>query len=803
MKRALPPKYLSVESFNDCLVQHSLGTSTHLCFPLTKLDACSAASWQELANLYSGASAPPEKQLTGLPPAYLSIPGHQDCLQIQSPPGASHTEYCLPQTKPENCVQGSWDDLQDAFQGNACEDERDEIILGGLDSITPAYLSVPNFQDCLNIQYQESHEEYCIPEKKPYNCHDDSWSQLTNVFQGDCAPQGFQDVAGYDLCLVPDQGSPFGWCKPNSKPDECLQESWQELASKFEGEHCRPEKIQISQDLGATPPSYLVYPDYKDCLSTHEFSSHQELCLPRSKPAGCKVSTWINIRKVFEGIGCPNAGMPGSNGGAPAYLSVPNFEQCLGSHQASPSHQERCLPPSRPQECVQGSWDDLQDVFVGVTCPPVKIALNDGVAYGLPPAWLNIPGHRSCLEVFEGSDNHQEWCLPSAKPEQCSQDTWEEVSEKFDGKDCPAKKHIFLPVVAEGDDYGDFQTVLASKPEYLKVPDYELCLQVYQVGASALSEYCIPREKPENCPDQSWMQLKRVFKGIGCGPSTKSSVETKGVLGVGAPAYLRVPAFRDCLGDHPSPSGSYSELCLPASKPEICPGPSWENLQDPDTFKGIRCALNNKKHGVPEHLLVPNFQDCLSSKNSEWCLPDERPDICSWGSWDDLLDVFEGDYCSEIATESGLNQRIAYGQASVPGATPPNYLFIPNLNECLGIDSTSQAHTVRCLPKEKPANCPDRPWKDFLAEFDGLPCPDESGVKSISHIRGYEKCVRQQTDSKEKCVQLDAGADCEEAVHQEILEVVFKKASSSRIIFPKISKNKNEGKFETAGSGKG
>ena len=73
---------------------------------------------------------------------------------------------------------------------------------------------------------------------------------------------------------------------------------------------------------------------------------------------------------------------------------------------------------------------------------------------------------------------------------------------------------------------------------------------------------------------------------------------------VGAPQYLSVPSFRDCLGDHPALTGSYSELCLPAGKPRNCPGESWQSIQDPQVFSGVRCALNNRNgFGAPEYLV--------------------------------------------------------------------------------------------------------------------------------------------------------------------------------------------------------
>ena len=83
---------------------------------------------------------------------------------------------------------------------------------------------------------------------------------------------------------------------------------------------------------------------------------------------------------------------------------------------------------------------------------------------------------------------------------------------------------------------------------------------------------------------------------------TKKIIEFLFDFQVGAPQYLSVPSFRDCLGDHPALTGSYSELCLPAGKPRNCPGESWQSIQDPQVFSGIRCALNNG-FGAPEYLV--------------------------------------------------------------------------------------------------------------------------------------------------------------------------------------------------------
>ena len=47
----LPPKYLEVENFAQCLANKNMGTWTSWCMPATKPDTCSDESWQQLNNL--------------------------------------------------------------------------------------------------------------------------------------------------------------------------------------------------------------------------------------------------------------------------------------------------------------------------------------------------------------------------------------------------------------------------------------------------------------------------------------------------------------------------------------------------------------------------------------------------------------------------------------------------------------------------------------------------------------------------------------------------------------------------------
>lgn len=229
LKRALPPKYLSVKGFKTCLVNYAQSTSTHWCFPLERPDECRLESWRQLAILY----------------------------------GAIHDD--------------------------------------SIEKAKPDYFQTENFQNCAQLNNEE--EEYCRPESQPVHCPDSLWERIQEQVPP-CSEETFTQVAGFDLCLIPDQGSPFGWCKPKRQPAECLDASWLALNDVFHGEPCRSNEFVVGNDLGSLPPKYLVFPDYKDCLAHHDFESHSEYCLPRVKPADCKLSTWLSVRQVFDGIGC-------------------------------------------------------------------------------------------------------------------------------------------------------------------------------------------------------------------------------------------------------------------------------------------------------------------------------------------------------------------------------------------------------------------------------------------------------------------------------------------------------------------
>ena len=116
-------------------------------------------------------------------------------------------------------------------------------------------------------------------------------------------------------------------------------------------------------------------------------------------------------------------------------------------------------------------------------------------------------------------------------------------------------------------------------------------------------------------------------------------------------------------------------------------------------------------------------------------------------------------------------------------ALPPTYLSVAGFEDCLGIDSNSMSHTVRCLPKQKPSGCLENSWSQIKTEFDGSQCPEPEVAQSISHIFGHEKCIkRREEPSHGHCVTLQPEPDCLEETHSKILNTIFTEEENQRNI---------------------
>ena len=124
----------------------------------------------------------------------------------------SSSHFCLLIEKPQNCPQESFEQLHEVFMGDLCEDQDFPIL--GPDSLPPAYLTVPQFRDCMgkkqkdilnqskwlkdcslfiyNIESVSTGSEmkgssghFCLLIEKPDGCPQESFDKLHEVFQGD------------------------------------------------------------------------------------------------------------------------------------------------------------------------------------------------------------------------------------------------------------------------------------------------------------------------------------------------------------------------------------------------------------------------------------------------------------------------------------------------------------------------------------------------------------------------------------------------------------------------------------------
>ena len=109
---------------------------------------------------------------------------------------------------------------------------------------------------------------------------------------------------------------------PLSKPTECSQPTWWELATSLSA-------VPKDEIVSAKPPLYLEIEGVRECLGSYQFDelSHTESCLPIERPRNfCSPEAWDRLIQVWEGITCPqNNQLVGGNllARKPEYLSVP------------------------------------------------------------------------------------------------------------------------------------------------------------------------------------------------------------------------------------------------------------------------------------------------------------------------------------------------------------------------------------------------------------------------------------------------------------------------------------------------
>ena len=65
--------------------------------------------------------------------------------------------------------------------------------------------------------------------------------------------------------------------------------------------------------------------------------------------------------------------------------------------------------------------------------------------------------------------------------------------------------------------------------------------------------------------------------------------------------------------------------------------------------------------GAPSYLSIDGFKDCLDEETKEGytslCLPKEKPVACNEDSWLEILKVFPGDFCSNDDEETEITDE--------------------------------------------------------------------------------------------------------------------------------------------------
>ena len=205
---------------------------------------------------------------------------------------------------------------------------------------------------------------------------------------------------GWQICLFTQQSGTYNSkCMPSYKPQLCSNTAWSQLQTVFNGPICS-QTPRIIASPNAVAPAYLSIEGHEKCLDAHSNGQYTVKCLPEKIPTNCSTEIWDRVKDSFAGIPCPkSASLLGVGGAPPAYLSVDGFQDCLEKFKASSSHEELCLPASRPTSCKPESWKTLKHdgTFKGLQCPLT----------GLPPMYLSVDGYKKCLSVYQVNNHVQ------------------------------------------------------------------------------------------------------------------------------------------------------------------------------------------------------------------------------------------------------------------------------------------------------------------------------------------------------------------------------------------------------------
>ena len=145
MVKAVPPTWLAPDGEEDlCLGTRTVGSFDVFCLPSTKPADCMEDNWVDKLENFDGDDCD-----------MIVQDGHSDpCLGTLSR-GPSYHVFCLPKSQPETCLSENWENTLTTWQGEECEEESDEPVVIGLAAPTWTQLDEEQVEACLGSQTNE------------------------------------------------------------------------------------------------------------------------------------------------------------------------------------------------------------------------------------------------------------------------------------------------------------------------------------------------------------------------------------------------------------------------------------------------------------------------------------------------------------------------------------------------------------------------------------------------------------------------------------------------------------------------
>ena len=136
-----------------------------------------------------------------------------------------------------------------------------------------------------------------------------------------------------------------------------------------------------------------------------------------------------------------------------------NISDCLDNEKASPTatYKSWCLPINRPTTCPEDTWKQLEENTGPKNCMETD-SKNIGAGAGTPKYLslfnANDLNKTDCLveEKASPTATYTIWCLPINRPITCPQETWEQLDENTELKDCKETNSKNKTIPEDNDD---------------------------------------------------------------------------------------------------------------------------------------------------------------------------------------------------------------------------------------------------------------------------------------------------------------------------------------------------------------